>query len=104
MNKENKKKKIIFLLSRLPERREAEKRLADHRFQYDNIPGKALFTVFPFRELLERSEGLSLTFSKPHCYRVEQEEKTRLGRELRKNAEISILQRPVRSGYMLLIS
>jgi hypothetical protein len=106
MNKENKKKKLISILSKLSEKEEKAKAdLANHEFYIDRVKEKvSLFDYVMFQAIMEQAEGLALTFNKPHSYQLENAEAPRLSKEVYDALEKSAILRPTRMGYLSLIS
>lgn len=105
MNKENKKKQFVSILSKLAqERRDSEKKLVDHHFYLKQVVEKnTLFNHLIYQAILKQAEDLSLAFGKPYQYQTEEEEKTRLGKEALETFDRSALLRATRVGPLTLI-
>lgn len=106
MAKSNKKKKYIELLDRISASRKEQKlaSLADHQFYIDRVRKEAsLFDYLLFRALLEQAEGLSLAFTKPHSFTLENGEAPRLSKEVYEALDKAAILRPTRLGPLTLI-
>lgn len=102
-----KKEKYIRILSRIRKEKKdkvSEKNWSDHRIQLtQSAKHHSLFDYLLFQALLEQAEGLSLAFTKPHCYRPEEQEAPRLSKEVYENLEKAAILRPTRLGPLTLI-
>ncbi len=102
----NKKKKFVELLNRITISRKEQKltSLANHQFYIDRVKKESsLFDYLLFRALLEQAEGLSLTFTKPHSFTIENKETPRLSREIYEALDKAATLRPTRLGPLTLI-